>query len=267
MSPEAINFLRFTTASDVFSFGVCMWECFTYGQMPWQGKTSAEVSRACSLVCGIERAKENQTFDHVPCQGRSNQRRDDDLSRWWSFDISINHWSINFVAVVSFFIGMIFTRATKDEFLECTVPLNTSWWQTRSDLRSQIVFRKHSLFLSFRLSVQSMLLIINACRVQLMQQLNCTKQCSTVGNLNPLSDLHFCSWKKLSARWVAISLEQASSALLCRSNWKKCVGKRKQRNQRRCPMGFLPWNHAHWVHWRLSIDGMCACASNFDSLV
>jgi serine/threonine protein kinase len=43
MSPEAINFLRFTTASDVFSFGVCMWECFTYGQMPWQGMTSAEV--------------------------------------------------------------------------------------------------------------------------------------------------------------------------------------------------------------------------------
>ena len=43
MSPEAITFLRFTTASDVFSFGVCMWECFTYGQMPWPGMTSAEV--------------------------------------------------------------------------------------------------------------------------------------------------------------------------------------------------------------------------------
>jgi serine/threonine protein kinase len=43
MSPEAITFLRFTSASDVFSFGVCMWECFTYGEMPWQGMTSAEV--------------------------------------------------------------------------------------------------------------------------------------------------------------------------------------------------------------------------------
>ncbi|CAF2753371.1 unnamed protein product [Rotaria sp. Silwood2] len=43
MSPEAINFLRFTTASDIFSFGVCMWECFTYGQMPWQGMSSAEI--------------------------------------------------------------------------------------------------------------------------------------------------------------------------------------------------------------------------------
>ncbi|CAF0966375.1 unnamed protein product [Rotaria sordida] len=46
MSPEAINFLRFTTASDVFSFGVCMWECFTYGQMPWQGMSSAEIVNA-----------------------------------------------------------------------------------------------------------------------------------------------------------------------------------------------------------------------------
>ncbi|CAF1327509.1 unnamed protein product [Rotaria magnacalcarata] len=46
MSPEAINFLRFTSASDIFSFGVCMWECFTYGQMPWQGMSSAEIVNA-----------------------------------------------------------------------------------------------------------------------------------------------------------------------------------------------------------------------------
>ncbi|UJR31073.1 hypothetical protein I4U23_018582 [Adineta vaga] len=46
MSPEAINFLRFTSASDMFSFGVCMWECFSYGEMPWQGMTSAEIVNA-----------------------------------------------------------------------------------------------------------------------------------------------------------------------------------------------------------------------------
>lgn len=44
MSPEAISYLRFTSSSDVFSFGVCMWECFSYGEMPWQGMSSAEVS-------------------------------------------------------------------------------------------------------------------------------------------------------------------------------------------------------------------------------
>ncbi|CAF5096299.1 unnamed protein product, partial [Rotaria magnacalcarata] len=43
MSPEAISYCCFTTASDVFSFGVSMWECYTYGQLPWKGLTNEEV--------------------------------------------------------------------------------------------------------------------------------------------------------------------------------------------------------------------------------
>jgi serine/threonine protein kinase len=43
MSPEAINSHHFTTASDVFSFGVSMWECFTYGETPWKELTHEEV--------------------------------------------------------------------------------------------------------------------------------------------------------------------------------------------------------------------------------
>jgi serine/threonine protein kinase len=43
MSPEAINCYRFTTASDVFSFGISMWECFAYGEVPWAGMTNDEV--------------------------------------------------------------------------------------------------------------------------------------------------------------------------------------------------------------------------------
>jgi serine/threonine protein kinase len=46
MSPELIHFHRYTTASDVFSFGVSMWECFTYGQIPWQGLTDDEVRKS-----------------------------------------------------------------------------------------------------------------------------------------------------------------------------------------------------------------------------
>ncbi|VDL76086.1 unnamed protein product [Nippostrongylus brasiliensis] len=42
-APECINFLKFTSASDVWSFGVTLWEMFSYGEMPWNGKTGAEI--------------------------------------------------------------------------------------------------------------------------------------------------------------------------------------------------------------------------------
>ncbi|XP_050566091.1 protein-tyrosine kinase 2-beta isoform X6 [Cygnus atratus] len=35
MSPESINFRRFTTASDVWMFAVCMWEILSYGRQPF----------------------------------------------------------------------------------------------------------------------------------------------------------------------------------------------------------------------------------------
>ncbi|XP_037077346.1 focal adhesion kinase 1-like isoform X2 [Pollicipes pollicipes] len=44
MAPESINFRRFTTASDVWMFGVCMWEILTLGvQKPFQGVPNSEV--------------------------------------------------------------------------------------------------------------------------------------------------------------------------------------------------------------------------------
>ncbi|CAF3907233.1 unnamed protein product [Rotaria sordida] len=46
MSPEAIHYYCFTTASDVFSFGVSMWECFSYGDIPWKGLTNDEIANA-----------------------------------------------------------------------------------------------------------------------------------------------------------------------------------------------------------------------------
>uniref|UniRef100_A0A4W3IP53 Tyrosine-protein kinase n=1 Tax=Callorhinchus milii TaxID=7868 RepID=A0A4W3IP53_CALMI len=42
-APESINFSKFSSKSDVWSFGVMMWEAFTFGQKPYKGKKIQEV--------------------------------------------------------------------------------------------------------------------------------------------------------------------------------------------------------------------------------
>lgn len=43
MSPEAITSANFTTMSDIWSFGVTVWELFTYGNLPFEDKKDDEV--------------------------------------------------------------------------------------------------------------------------------------------------------------------------------------------------------------------------------
>uniref|UniRef100_A0A1B6DL08 non-specific protein-tyrosine kinase n=1 Tax=Clastoptera arizonana TaxID=38151 RepID=A0A1B6DL08_9HEMI len=43
MAPESINFRRFTTASDVWMFGVCMWEILMLGVKPFMGVKNNDV--------------------------------------------------------------------------------------------------------------------------------------------------------------------------------------------------------------------------------
>ncbi|CAD5121139.1 DgyrCDS9675 [Dimorphilus gyrociliatus] len=45
MSPEAIKYGKFTTESDVWAFGVVLWEMYSFGIQPYYGHTNEEVMR------------------------------------------------------------------------------------------------------------------------------------------------------------------------------------------------------------------------------
>ncbi|MCL4124562.1 UNVERIFIED_CONTAM: hypothetical protein GTU68_009222, partial [Idotea baltica] len=45
-APECINYLRFTSASDVWAFGVTLWELFSYGFQPWAALTGQQILEA-----------------------------------------------------------------------------------------------------------------------------------------------------------------------------------------------------------------------------
>ena len=45
-APECINFLKFTSSSDVWAFAVTMWELFSYGFQPWAALTGQQILEA-----------------------------------------------------------------------------------------------------------------------------------------------------------------------------------------------------------------------------
>lgn len=45
MPPESLLYRTFTVESDVWSFGVVLWEIFTYGRQPWYELSNHEVCK------------------------------------------------------------------------------------------------------------------------------------------------------------------------------------------------------------------------------
>ena len=43
MAPESIEYLKFSTKTDVWGFGVCIWEIFSAGRKPYSGVQNSEI--------------------------------------------------------------------------------------------------------------------------------------------------------------------------------------------------------------------------------
>ncbi|XP_018618665.1 NT-3 growth factor receptor [Scleropages formosus] len=57
MPPESIMYRKFTTESDVWSFGIILWEIFTYGKQPWFQLSNNEVIECITQGRVLERPR------------------------------------------------------------------------------------------------------------------------------------------------------------------------------------------------------------------
>jgi len=58
MSPESVMYGRFTLESDVWSYGVVLWEIYSFGKQPYYGQSNEEVTN-CNLKVQV-------VFDMTP---------------------------------------------------------------------------------------------------------------------------------------------------------------------------------------------------------
>ena len=60
-APEAANYSRFTSKSDVWSFGIVLYEIITKGRTPYPGMSNAEVQKVNKLKLGGKMLKCKKT--------------------------------------------------------------------------------------------------------------------------------------------------------------------------------------------------------------
>ncbi|XP_041746079.1 NT-3 growth factor receptor isoform X1 [Coregonus clupeaformis] len=78
MPPESIMYRKFTTESDVWSFGVILWEIFTYGKQPWFQLANNEVIECITQGRVLERPRAcpKEVYDiMLGCWQREPQQR------------------------------------------------------------------------------------------------------------------------------------------------------------------------------------------------
>ncbi|XP_069078828.1 NT-3 growth factor receptor isoform X2 [Pleurodeles waltl] len=78
MPPESIMYRKFTTESDVWSFGVILWEIFTYGKQPWFQLSNTEVIECITQGRVLERPRVSpkEVYDiMLGCWQREPQQR------------------------------------------------------------------------------------------------------------------------------------------------------------------------------------------------
>ncbi|XP_066577676.1 high affinity nerve growth factor receptor isoform X2 [Amia ocellicauda] len=69
MPPESIMYRKFTTESDIWSFGVVLWEIFTYGKQPWYQLSNSEAIECITQGRELERPRTCPKEVHLIMQG------------------------------------------------------------------------------------------------------------------------------------------------------------------------------------------------------
>ncbi|XP_069460667.1 high affinity nerve growth factor receptor isoform X2 [Ambystoma mexicanum] len=78
MPPESILYRKFTTDSDIWSFGVVLWEIFTYGKQPWYQLSNNEAIECITQGRELERPRTcpSEVYDIMEgCWQREPQQR------------------------------------------------------------------------------------------------------------------------------------------------------------------------------------------------